>query len=74
LGSISEQSFSSNILHPVEAPVLVALLLLCGATSLSTLFDGLLFIASGTCCFLPLLLNTCLIGGFCIPSGKCQQK
>jgi hypothetical protein len=38
------------------------------------LFYGLLFIASVTCCFLALLLNSWLIGGFGIPSGKCQNK
>lgn len=49
-------------------------LLLSGRIPLPGLFDGLLFVDSVTCCFLPLLLKTYLIEGFGIPSGQCQPK
>jgi hypothetical protein len=63
-------SFSSLSCSISEALIIIVALLLSCSIPLSSLFDGLLFIASSvTCCFLALLLNTCLIGGFDIPSG-----
>jgi hypothetical protein len=66
--------FSSSSLHAPtsisEALIIIVALLLSCSIPLSSLFDGILSIASSvTCCFLALLLNTCLIGGFDIPSG-----
>ena len=67
-------SIFSSTLHSIsEAPILAALLL-SGPIPLSSLFNELLFIASVTCCFLLLLVYTCLIGGFDIPSRQCEEK
>jgi hypothetical protein len=72
IGAISSV-FSSLLCSISEAPIHGALLL-SGRIPLPGLFDGLLFVDSVTCCFLPLLLKTYLIEGFGIPSEQCQPK